>query len=106
MKRVLALTAIVALVNASAAFAGEGLLASTARVARRMALQAAAAPAAQAGGAAVNAQETPSLAGSGMGRSRKILIAVAAAMGFAATAYTIDHHVEDNTPSSHGLRQD
>jgi hypothetical protein len=124
MKRVLALTAAVALVNASVAFAGDGLLASARRVARetaqtlarsheadtsRLAARstvAALSAARPAAPALAQAQQEPDLAAASMGRGKKILIAVAAAVGFAATAYSIDHHVEDNTPSSHGLRQD
>ncbi len=122
MKRVLVLTVAVALVQSSVAFAGDGLLASATRVARAIAQTPAAStadrsrasavspgstPAAlgQAGGP-VLAQQAPGLEASGMGKGRKIMIAVAAAVGFAATAYAIDHHVEDNTLSSHGLRQD
>jgi hypothetical protein len=123
MKRVLVLTMAVALVNASTAFAGDGLLQSVNRIAKETARTLSAAPAgakaavptarpelasSPLGGQAapVLAQQEPSLESSGMGTGMKILIAVAAGVGFAATAYTIDHHVEDNTLSSHGLRQD
>jgi hypothetical protein len=51
-------------------------------------------------------QELPALARSGMRKRTKILIYVAAGVGFAAAAYSIDHHVQDITPSSLGTRKD
>jgi len=51
-------------------------------------------------------QETPALAHSGMRKRTKILIYVAAGVGFAAAAYSIDHHVSNITPSSLGTRKD
>jgi len=41
-----------------------------------------------------------------MSRRTKVLIWLAAGVGFAATAYTIDHKVRDDTPSSLGTRKD
>ena len=51
-------------------------------------------------------QGQPTLEGSGLRKRTKIMIALAAAVGFVAMAYTIDGRVEDNTPSSLGTRQD
>jgi hypothetical protein len=41
-----------------------------------------------------------------MSKSKKFLIAAAAAVGFVAAAYAIDHKVQDVTPSSLGTRED
>jgi hypothetical protein len=41
-----------------------------------------------------------------MSKRMKAIIWLAAGVGFAATAYTIDHKVQDNTPSSLGTRKD
>ena len=51
-------------------------------------------------------QELPALAHSRMRKRTKILIYLTAGVGFAAAAYTIDHHVVDVTPSSLGTRKD
>ena len=41
-----------------------------------------------------------------MRKRTKMMIAIGLGVGFAAGAYTIDHHVLDVTPSSLGTRQD
>jgi hypothetical protein len=41
-----------------------------------------------------------------MSKRMKAIIWLAAGVGFAATAYAIDHKVQDNTPSSLGTRKD
>jgi hypothetical protein len=51
-------------------------------------------------------QEQPALSKSGMRKRTKIMIYVAAGVGFAATAYTIDHKVLNVTPSTLGTRKD
>ena len=43
---------------------------------------------------------------SGMSKTKKTLIYVGLAVGFAATVWTIDHNVLDITPSSLGTRKD
>ena len=56
---------------------------------------------------AVTAAQTPApatLGSSGMSRGKKIVIGAAIAVALAAVVYAIDHGVEDNTPSSRGLR--
>jgi hypothetical protein len=51
-------------------------------------------------------QEGPALSTSGLSKRTKILIWVAAGVGFGAAAYAIDHAVLDITPSSLGTRKD
>jgi hypothetical protein len=41
-----------------------------------------------------------------MSRSKKLMIYAALAAGFVASAYEIDHHVLNVTPSSLGTRKD
>ena len=50
--------------------------------------------------------EAALLSKSGMGKGKKTLIYIGVGVGFAATAWTIDHNVLDITPSSLGTRQD
>lgn len=105
MRRVLVLPLVLSLGNTSAALAGETLLASATRIARE------AAPVASSresvsGRARALAQGQPALATSGMSKRKKIVIALIAGVGFAATAYTIDHKVQDVTPSTLGTRKD
>jgi len=108
MRRSLAFALVLWLGNTSAAF-GETLLASATRLAREAAR--AQAPLQTTSVAAPRStlamqQEAPALATSGMSRRTKVLIWLAAGVGFAATAYTIDHKVRDDTPSSLGTRKD
>ena len=118
MRRLLVLTLIASLGAGSTAFAGESLVQSAARIVRE---------AAQAPGGATDSSTTsqratwvkqtgagrtemlqgqPALSKSGMKKSTKIMIYLAAGVGFAAAAYVIDHKVLDVTPSSLGTRQD
>jgi hypothetical protein len=117
MSRSVAFALILWLANTSAATAGEGLLDSVSRFAREAARAQALAPTtAVAASVAVSvaprrgtlalAQGQAGLASSGMSRRKKALIWLAAGVGFAATAYTIDHKVVDNTLSSLGTRKD
>lgn len=111
MRRVLVFALVLWSGNTSAAVAGETLLASATRLAREagraeassrttsLAALRSTVPLAQQGG-------QPVLATSGMSRRKKALIWLAAGVGFAATAYTIDHKVQDNTLSSRGTRKD
>ncbi len=103
IRRLVVLTLVGSLGSGSLAFAGEGLLQSGVRIVSK----AAETPMARgAVGHEALAQEAPALATSRMSRRTKILIALAAGVGFAVTAYTIDHHVVDITPSSLGTRKD
>ena len=110
MRRVIVIALVLWLGNTSAAMAGEALLASAARFAREAAR--AQAPSRSTSGAAPRstfalAQQAQSgLASSGMSKRKKAFIWLAASVGFAATAYTIDHKVQDNTLSSLGARKD
>jgi hypothetical protein len=111
MRRVLVFALVLALGHTSAAVAGETLLASASRLAREAArAQSSSSPAtavaASRGALALAQQGPPVLATSGMSKRMKALIWLAAGVGFAATAYTIDHKVQDNTPSSLGTRKD
>ncbi len=112
MKRLLVLALVVTLGQASVAFAGESILTSGARHA-----QALAAPAQPSTpDAAKNVSATAPVASyqggsatlskSGMSKGKKALIYIGLAAGFAASAWTIDHHVLDVTPSSLGTRKD
>jgi hypothetical protein len=51
-------------------------------------------------------QDQPVLSKAGMRKRTKIMIYMAAGVGFAATAYTIDHKVLNVTPSTLGTRKD
>ena len=51
-------------------------------------------------------QEQPVLSKTGMRKRTKIMIYLATGVGFAATAYTIDHKVLNVTPSTLGTRKD
>jgi hypothetical protein len=113
MRRVLVFALVLWLGNTSAAVAGETLLASASRLAREAAraqalspTTAVAASVAPRRGTLALAQGQAGLASSGMSRRKKALIWLAAGVGFAATAYTIDHKVLDNTLSSLGTRKD
>ncbi len=50
--------------------------------------------------------QEPALSRHGMRKRTKIMIYVAAGVGFAATAYAIDHKVLNVTPSTLGTRKD
>ena len=111
MSRLVVLTLIVSLGNSSVAFAGETLASVATRVTRAVARNEATLPAKSVATTPIAknwalAQEQPALSSSGMRKRTKVLIFVGAAVGFVAVAYAIDHRVEDNTPSSLGLRQD
>ncbi len=110
MRRLLVFALVLWLGNTSAAVAGETLLASATRFAREAARAQSPSPttavAAPRGALALAQQGQAGLASSGMSRRKKALIWLAAGVGFAVTAYTIDHKVLDNTLSSLGTRKD
>ena len=78
---------------------GESLLQSGKRITEQVA-KARPAPASRS---ALQPQ-TPTLSQSSMRKRTKLLIALGIAGAFAGVAYTIDHGVEDSTPSSLGQR--
>jgi hypothetical protein len=49
-------------------------------------------------------EQAPGLTRSSMSRGKKLAIGLGLAVAFGAVVYTIDQKVEDNTPSSRGLR--
>ena len=119
MNRLLVFALVASIGNVSAAFAGEGLLASGARHVQQLAVtdtvasstEAATLPAGAAvtvGQKAVPAFQAQggTLSKSGMKKSTKMMIYLGLAVGFAASVWTIDHNVLDVTPSSLGTRKD
>jgi hypothetical protein len=122
MTRVIALGLAGLLALAAPASAADSLLASATRHAHEVARADAAPPApatrASASSRAARSEraatarshfadtqdQTTGLAPSGMSKGKKILIGVALAAAFTGVIYAIDHSVEDNTPSSRGLR--
>lgn len=111
MSRILILALTFSLGHSSVALAAGALLASATRITR----QAAEAPLPPLGNAAAAkrtradsglplAQAPPSLASSGMKKRTKLLIGLMVAAAFVGGVYAIDQGVEDNTPSSSGLR--
>jgi hypothetical protein len=96
---------IASLGSSSMAFAEESLLQSSSRIAREV--ESAQGPVRTSmTRPTLRAQEGPILASSAMPKRTKIMIYLAVGVGFAATAYAIDRHVLNLTPSSHGTRQD
>jgi Flp pilus assembly protein TadB len=119
MKRLLVFALAASLGHVTPALAGGSLLQSGTRHVQEMAQAAAtvASPAAALPTTSKRAKQArPSLQsgqsgqqtleGSGMRTRTKVLIGIAAAVGFAASIYAIDQHVVDVTPSSLGTRQD
>jgi hypothetical protein len=122
--RLLVLTLIASVGSGSIAFAEEGLLESGSRILQEVGraqgpLAAASTRTIVASQAAtlVNridparsearlGQEQPVLSKTGIRKRTKIMIYVAAGVGFAATAYTIDRKVLNVTPSTLGTRKD
>ena len=126
MSRLVVFALVVSLGNASVAFAGETLLGVASRLAREAApSQGSAGPHAVAAtvaqrhwgvattiapgplrSTAALGQEPGSVSSSGIRKRTKVLIYLAAAVGVVGIWYTIDHHVEDSTPSTLGTRRD
>ena len=113
MKRFFAMALVVTLANASTALAGESLLSAGSRHVQQIAAtteapapSATQAPAKGAKPEAASQGQGGTLSKSGMGKGKKALLYMGLAIGFAASVWTIDHHVLDVTPSSLGTRQD
>jgi hypothetical protein len=125
MNRLLVLTLIASFGSGSVAFAGEDLVQSASRLVEEAGRTRATATAAAGSHApmiatqasmllkridaskeARFAQEQPVVSKSGMGKGKKTLIYLAIGVGFAASAYTIDRHDLNLTPSSLGTRKD
>jgi hypothetical protein len=118
MNRLLVFALVATIGQTSAAFAGETILTSGTRHVQEIGVSAsspmpsssdatAAVPAAMVAPAAAAYQATgATLSKSGMSKSKKAIIYIGLAVGFAASAYTIDHHVLNVTPSSLGTRKD
>ncbi len=124
MIRLLVFTLIASLGSGSAALAGETLVQSAARIVGEATQATGAATSSSTSSIAASHAATwatripagtneallqaqgPVLSNSGMRKRTKVLIYLAAGVGFAATAYAIDHKVLDVTPSSLGTRKD
>lgn len=114
MNRLLVFALVASVSQASVAFAGESILTSGSRHAQELAVSGqtpvpTSSDAAPVVKPAVSAYQAPSggnLSKSGMSKGKKAMIYIGLAVGFAASAYVIDHHVLNVTPSSLGTRQD
>jgi hypothetical protein len=125
MNRLLVLTLIASFGSSSLAAAGEGIAQSASRAIEETArtpVTAASAVASHAPLIATQAstllkrteaakearfaQEQPVVAKSGMSKSKKLLIYAAIGAGFTASAFAIDRHDLNLTPSSLGTRKD
>lgn len=106
MRRALAIAVLLSF-GSTSAFAGEPLLESAVRVARKMAAAEPAGKAVRPAPPAARAnfqQAPPGLESSGLKTRSKILIGLGVAAVFVGTALAIDSRVEDNTPSTKGER--
>ena len=111
VRRLVVLTLIGSLGGSSFAFAGESLLQSGLRIAGEAGRESAAAGKpvsrlAPTRAEALQGQGEPAVANSPMQKRTKILIFLAAGVGFGLAAYEIDHHVLNITPSTLGTRKD
>lgn len=130
MKQLLVLTLMLSVSGSPTAFAAESIVQSAVRItreaARAQAVSSENAPAESSRSNAVidsqasqwvnkvvadsteakAAQDAGVLSTSGMGKGKKAAIFMALGVGFVAAAWTIDHRVQDITPSSLGTRQD
>ena len=125
MNRLLVFALIASFGRSSVAFAGEGLVQSASPLAVEAGRTQATAPAARnnvtptiaaqassllnrldGSKQAVFAQEQPVVSKSGLSKSKKTLIYLAVGVGFAASAFVIDRHDLNLTPSSLGTRKD
>lgn len=124
MNRLVVFALVASVGHASAAFAGPSLLTSGERHVQQIARDESvasttlasttlASPLAAGAAVTIGSQTGPALqvgqstlAHSGMRKRTKVMIALGLGVGFAASAWTIDHHVLDVTPSSLGTRQD
>lgn len=107
MKRLFAAALVVTMANASAAFAGESLVSAGTRHVQQLAVSETS-ETAQKGAQPTAAYQAQggTISKSGMGKGKKALLFIGLAAGFAASVWTIDHHVLDVTPSSLGTRGD
>jgi hypothetical protein len=124
VRRLVVLTLMGSLGCSSLAFAGESLLQSGLRIAKEVGRVSVALPAPDlrtvpadrigrrasrlgpARAEALEGQGEPALAGNPMRKRTKLLIFLAAGVGFGVAAYEIDHHVLNLTPSTLGTRKD
>ena len=119
MNRLLVFALVASIGNVSAAFAGEGLLASGARHVQQLAVTDTVASSTAAAtlptGAVVTVGQKAApafqtqgatLSKSGMKKSTKMMLYLGLAVGFAASVWTIDRNVLNVTPSSLGTRKD
>ena len=119
MNRLVVFALVASIGQASAAFAGDSILTSGTRHVQELAVAAPAstpssdlltlaATAVPVVKPAVSAYQgsAGNLSKSGMSKGKKALIYIGLGVGFAAGAYTIDHHVLNVTPSSLGKRLD
>jgi hypothetical protein len=115
MKRLFALALLVAISNSSVAFAGESLLAAGTRHVQQVTVEAtgptaptatAARPVGRPPAPALQADGGRTLSKSGMSKGTKVLIYTGLIAGFVISAYEIDKHVLNLTPSSLGTRKD
>jgi hypothetical protein len=125
MNRLLVLTLIASFGSSSVALAGEGLAQSASRAIEETVRTPVTATSAVTNHApliatqastllkrtepskeALFAQEQPVVSKSGMSKSKKMLIYVAIGAGFTASAFAIDRHDLNLTPSSLGTRKD
>jgi hypothetical protein len=113
--RLVVLTLIASLGSSSMVFAGETLLQSGVRIAGEVGRGSVALPASRLapvrgetvdGRAEQGVQGAPAVATSPMRKRTKVLIFLAAGVGFGVSAYAIDRHVLNITPSSLGTRKD
>jgi hypothetical protein len=121
-RQLVVLTLIGSLGSSSMVFAGESLLQSGVRIAGEVGRGSVALPAPGLAGRGAGApgvmparaeavdslgvQGAPAVASSPMRKRTKILIFLAAGVGFGVSAWAIDHHVLNITPSSLGTRKD
>ena len=109
VRRLVVLTLIGSLGGSSFAFAAESLLQSGLRIAGEAGRESAGkteARLAPARAEALQGQGEPAVVNSPMRKRTKILIFLAAGVGFGLAAYEIDHHVLNITPSTLGTRKD
>ena len=113
MNRLLVFALVASVSQASVAFAGDSILTSGTRHVQELAVsgQTSAPTPSDATSVAKPAASAYQASGgnlskSGMSKGKKAMIYIGLAVGFAASAWVIDHHVLDVTPSSLGTRQD
>jgi hypothetical protein len=115
MKRFFVIALVASIGNASVAFAGESLLAAGTRHVQQITVAssvpstptvATALPMGQQVAPSLQADGGRTLSKSSMKKSTKLLIYTGLIAGFVVSAYEIDKHVLNLTPSSLGTRKD